>query len=98
MSCDPSMRVNFPPDKCKPLEDVCYSLNENSCMQLSGQPTFDPMECVGKKFVHKYEDHPVKATIENALGDKKYIVRLGDDREEIMSYGQIIHAMNSELR
>ncbi len=56
----------------------------------SGPPALDPLECVGKHMVLNYEEKPVKVSIEKALGDEKYIVRLGDDSEEVLTYGQII--------
>ncbi len=65
-----------------------------NCMNLLGPPTIDPLECMGKNLVFNNEDHPVKATIEKALGDKKYSVRLGDNIEKIITCDQIIHAMN----
>ncbi len=38
----------------------------------------------------------MKATIVKALGGEKYIVRLGDDREEVLNYDQIIQTMNQK--
>ncbi len=39
-------------------------------------------------------DKPVKATIEKELGDEKYSVRLVNVREEVLTYDQIIQAVN----
>ncbi len=35
--------------------------------------------------------------MEKALGDNKFSVRLGDEREEIMSYYEIVHAANKKF-
>ncbi len=52
---------------------------------------------MAKNLILNLEDHPIKATIDKALGDEKDSVRLGDDRKEVMAYGQIIQAMNREF-
>ncbi len=40
---------------------------------------------------------PIKATIERAIGDTKFSPKLGDDREEIMTYYETIHAANKKF-
>ncbi len=47
--------------------------------------------------VLNHDDKPVKETIEKALGDEKYSVRLGDDREMVLTYEQTIQVMNKEF-
>ncbi len=43
---------------------------------------------MGRPLVINQEDQPIKETMEKALGDDKFSVRLGDEREEIMSYDE----------
>ncbi len=43
------------------------------------------------------DDQPIKETIEKALGDDIFFVKLADDREEIMTYNEIIHAANKKF-
>ncbi len=80
----------------KTAEKVLFSLAEgNKGLQHLSEPlTFDPMDCTEKHMLIDQDDHPVKATIEKALGDEKYFVRLGDVRDEVLTYNQINKAMN----
>ncbi len=43
------------------------------------------------------DDQPIKATVEKALGGNKLSVKLGNDREENMTYDEIIHAVNKKF-
>ncbi len=65
--------VNEPPEK------VLFSMAEENynLKHLSGSPTFDPLDCMGKHMVFNENDHL------KGLGDTIYAVELGEDQEDI---------------
>ncbi len=63
---DPNLRIDTH-DRSEPSEKVLFSLVEENLQQLSGPPTFDPLECLGKYLDFNQDDQPVKETIEKAL-------------------------------
>ncbi len=67
---------------------MLFSLSEGKAglQHLSGPSTFDPLEFVGKHMVFNQNEMLVKETIEKALGGKKYSVKLGEDREDVLTY------------
>src|SRR5687767_5298274 len=83
-----------PPPALVPWEMVIH--NEKDLRQL---PTFDPQDLIGKKFIKHHNGIPHKAEVLEPMEDgTKFLVGLGDgDREEIMTYYDILNLVEEDL-
>ena len=70
--------------------------NEQSAQALS---TFDPLKIVGKKFIKEYKGFPHQAQVLEPMEDgTKLLISLGEgEREEIMTYHEIMDLVDSQL-
>ncbi len=95
---DSNVRVEFL-EACEPPMKVEFSSAKGNAnlKHLYGPPTFDTLECMGKNLVFNHDNYPNHATIEKALGDKSYSVKLGGDHEELFTHDEIINALNKQF-
>ncbi len=53
----------------------------------------DPLDSAGKNFFHLYN-----AIQDEIIIDGKYMIHFGDNKKEIFTYDQVVHAMNRDRK
>ena len=89
-----------PPPALEPRDMVIHNKKDLSQLpSLRELPTFDPQDIIGKKFIKHHNGIPHKAEVLEPMEDgAKFLVALGDgDREEIMTYNDILNLVEEEL-
>ena len=73
--------------------------NDDSDIPNHVVPDINPLDLVGYEFVHKLGEHGYRAKVTEYFEDQnKYLISIGDgSKEEIMSYNEMIDAVNKRL-
>ncbi len=63
-------------------------------LQIPELPKIDLLDFIGKELVHKYKEVPTKAPLIEFIGDAKFRVSLAQEGENIITYHQLMDALN----
>jgi len=78
----------------KEFDTICDTIPE----QQLKMPYVDPKNLIGFKFISSIDGNPFFTQVKEQLEDNKYLVSLGDgEREDIMTYNQIMDMINDKL-
>ncbi len=95
---DNPLHPNQREDQQERTDAVITSVTDDLDQARLNLPIFNPAEMVGQKFIKDVNQLPHKAKVIEQLGDGKYLIQIADgDREEIMTYNEIVDHINRQL-